>query len=527
MSISLGIGLKIGGNGGGASIPDYGNLEYGLDKTLCTADALINLAQPTYNYGATTVYAVGEYNSAVGTVTRSLLKFDLSAIPTDAIIDSAILSVRINSDLSSNARTLRVFRLKKAFTEGTKNGAAPADGVTWNTYDGTNNWTVAGAFDTADCEQTEIGSIDLSATETAGVQKLITLNVTSLAELDLGFGFLLKMDTEVDDAYTFYYRSHVTHYSYLQVKWHILSNGTVSPLFTKHASNPLMTGTFGSVVYEGVNQYSYYGGHASGTKIYRRTSTDGITWSAEAAVMDTAGMTEVASAWKEGTTWYMLYRSNEYGGDKSICLATSADGISWTKEATNPVIEAADIGAWCTGDIDPWGIIKIGVTYYLWVNDVEEVPRQAGLMTSTDLINWTPNVNNPIFDNGRFCASPIIYNGNYYLFVCYTPLGDVLGADPWSYRVELYRDTDPQFLPASREFLGTVLLGGVDTEWDDDYLDTPSLLTMTIQRDTFPTTDLWMYYTGHSGTVWAYGLATGKFNLLERLVAITEQPAGE
>ena len=540
MSISLGIGIKIGGNGGGSpwenywSSQDWGNYwGEGLKKTLCIADNLINQAAPTFNYGATAVFAAGEYNSAA-TLTRALVKFDLSTIPTDAIIESAKLSLIINSDLSSNARTLRVYRLKKAFTEGTKNGAAPADGATWDTYDGSNNWTAAGAFDTADCEQTEIGSIVLSATEAVDSTITITLNATTKAELDLGHGFMLKMDTETDDAYTYRYRLHATDYPYLTVECRELINGTVSPLLTKYVSSPLFEGCFGSIVYEGEDQYSYYYCKVAGRYVHKRTSTDGLTWGAESNVLDGGAgkKAEVCTAWKEGATWYMLYRSDEWSADKSIGLATSSDGTTWTKYAGNPVITNADLGAWATGDIDPWGIIKVGLTYYLWVNDVEEIPRQSGLMTSTDLINWTPDVNNPIFDNERFCGSPIKYKGKYYLFMNYIPLGNVIGANPWAYRIEVYRDTLPTFLPANREYLGVVLLGGENTEWDDDYLDTPSILTETVQRDTFPlgsdeTGKLWIYYTGHSGTVWAQGLAIGHLEMLDELTAITEPTAGE
>ncbi|MGI6049134.1 MAG: hypothetical protein ACOYEG_14200 [Petrimonas sp.] len=70
------------------------------------------------------------------------------------------------------------------------------------------------------------------------------------------------------------------------------------------------------------------------------------------------------------------------------------------------------------------------------------------------------------------------------------------------------------------------------TEWDDDYLATPSIITETIQRDTFPLGDaengkLWMYYTGQSGTVRAHGLAVGHLEMLPKLTALTEPGAGE
>jgi hypothetical protein len=85
--------------------------------------------------------------------------------------------------------------------------------------------------------------------------------------------------------------------------------------------------------------------------------------------------------------------------------------------------------------------------------------------------------NNPYLIIGRYCGTVIKYNDNYYMFMPYTPLGNISGANPAAYRIEVYRDSDPRFLATSREYLGNVILGGEDTEWDDDYLDTPSILT--------------------------------------------------
>lgn len=493
---------------------------------------------PTYNYGAHITCFTGGHNTGADEKSRILMDFDLTPLD-DKIINSVSLNLYLVNNLADNARKIQVFRMKRAWTEGTGTTGTPltGDGATWNTYDGSNNWTSAGAFDPSDCEQTPIGELELSATERGGY-KSIPLSVTSKDELTLGYGFLIKMETEENDAHVFYtkeYTAIADRYSYISCSYSGLQNGTVSPLLTKDTvNNPLFEGTFGSIVYEGVGQYSYYYCRVANRYVYKRSSTDGLTWGTESKVID-AGLgnyVEVASAWKEGSVWYMLYRSNEWGGSKAIGLATSTDGTTWTKEATNPVITHTDIGAWCTGDIDPWGIIKVGSTYYLWVNDVNEIPRQSGLMTSTDLINWTPDVNNPIFDNGRYCGTPIKYDGNYYMFMPYTPLDNIRGANPAAYRIELYRDSDPRFLATSREYLGNVMLGGEDGEWDDDYLDTPSILTETIQRDTFPLGDaengkLWMYYTGHSGTVWAQGLAIGHLEMLPKLTALTEPGAGE
>lgn len=125
---------------------------------------------------------------------RTLIKFDLSALPSAATISSATLSLYANFDGSNNSRDFRVYRQKKAWTEAR---------ATWNKYDGTNNWTTAGGFDGADCEQTDIGFRTLSASETINVFKDFALTPTTKAGLDLGNGWLVKADTESDDEYQF------------------------------------------------------------------------------------------------------------------------------------------------------------------------------------------------------------------------------------------------------------------------------------------------------------------------------------
>lgn len=125
---------------------------------------------------------------------RALIKFDLSTLPSSALISSTTLSLYANFDGSNNSRDLRVYRQKKAWTE---------TGATWNKYDGTNNWTTAGGFDSADCEQTDIGSRTFSASETINQFKDWSLTPTTKAGLDLGNGWLMKADTESDDEYQF------------------------------------------------------------------------------------------------------------------------------------------------------------------------------------------------------------------------------------------------------------------------------------------------------------------------------------
>ena|SRR3990167_3138893 len=162
-------------------------------------DTYIESGAPTTNYGTSGNIATGENNAGASGL-RSLLKFDLSSIPAGSVIDSAVLSLTISVDLSSNARTFRVFRQKRAWTES---------GATWNKYDGTTDWQTAGGFGADDCEQTDIGSAAYTATESIGTVKTYTLTASAVQAMITGGswtdnGFLVKADTEVDDLWAHY-----------------------------------------------------------------------------------------------------------------------------------------------------------------------------------------------------------------------------------------------------------------------------------------------------------------------------------
>jgi hypothetical protein len=136
---------------------------------------------------------IGEYSSG-SSVTRTLIKFDLSSLPANAVISSAVLSLYCTGDNSATARTFYVYRLKRNWTY---------NGATWNNYDVTHAWSSAGGFHIDDCEQTDIGSRAFSATETLNQYKDFNLTPTSKSALDLGNGWLIKGDTEDNDQYQF------------------------------------------------------------------------------------------------------------------------------------------------------------------------------------------------------------------------------------------------------------------------------------------------------------------------------------
>jgi len=160
-------------------------------------DTYIENNSPTSNYGTSEGLGVGEQKS-ITVIYRSLLKFDLSGIPSGSTITSAILTLNSDGqDLSDQSRTMRVYRVLRAWN---------VSQATWNVYTTGNNWGSAGCSNTStDREATDIGSVTHPANPSSGDDIVITLTASSVEEMitDGGFinnGFLIQMDTESDDA---------------------------------------------------------------------------------------------------------------------------------------------------------------------------------------------------------------------------------------------------------------------------------------------------------------------------------------
>jgi hypothetical protein len=293
--------------------------------------------------------------------------------------------------------------------------------------------------------------------------------------------------------------------------------------FIEYSGNPVISpvapdiyATFASVLKVGNTFYMYY---HSDDGIDRALSSDGYTWSKDESnspIMSHGSggwdnVVGVPMVWVEDNVWYMIYRGNGAGiqGNDAVGLATSSDGITWTRDVNNPVIQG-ESGEWDNDGAEAWGVIKVGITYYLYYEaGGVTAPRRIGIATSTDLINWTKDVNNPIFENTRFCPFAFKYEGSYYLLVPHGSLGDttISGSNT---EIELYKDASPTFYAADREFLGVVKKRGGEGRWDTWTQDTPVILTDNIYRDSYALTGgkLIMYYSGRESLKgkWAVGI---------------------
>lgn len=162
-------------------------------------DSILNSGDPTGNFSTQNNLYVGEANDSAY-VSRSVLRFaEISTIPATEIVISATLSLWTESDYSDNTRTMRAYRMLKDWVESQ---------VTYNIYKTSNNWTTAGGFDAADCEQTDIGSVSVLHNESLNTEIQIALTPAGVQAWINGTltnnGLLLKMDTEANDQWRFH-----------------------------------------------------------------------------------------------------------------------------------------------------------------------------------------------------------------------------------------------------------------------------------------------------------------------------------
>jgi len=120
------------------------------------------------------------------------------------------------------------------------------------------------------------------------------------------------------------------------------------------------------------------------------TSADGINWSIHDQVL---GCGE-SGTWddeylrdpdviKKDDTYYMFYSG--YGDDErfQVGMASSPDGIVWTKSIDNPVLTYGPPGEWDDVSIESTSALLVGDEIYLWYDASDGDSLRIGLATAT------------------------------------------------------------------------------------------------------------------------------------------------
>lgn len=176
------------------------------------------------------------------------------------------------------------------------------------------------------------------------------------------------------------------------------------------------TGVFRPVVlYDGAIYKMWYEGRDSGTPGIQRfgyaTSPDGINWTKYGAnpVLvpgGNGGWDDCNIAGKailfNGTCYLMWYGGEAYiDSPFMVGVATSADGIVWTKYSGNPVLVPASSG-WENHWLFPGAVLLNGGLYEMWYSGIGQPPPAygIGLATSLDGFSWSKYTENPVLSTG-------------------------------------------------------------------------------------------------------------------------------
>jgi hypothetical protein len=117
-----------------------------------------------------------------------------------------------------------------------------------------------------------------------------------------------------------------------------------------------------------------------------------------------AGSATITEPVDEASVWankFVMYYDGTTGGDEFLGLAVSNDGINWQgyNGGANPVLDSTP-SAWDSGYVGFGTVIKESDdAYHLWYSGGSDSSLNNGIgyAFSTDGINWTKDVGNPIF----------------------------------------------------------------------------------------------------------------------------------
>lgn len=189
--------------------------------------------------------------------------------------------------------------------------------------------------------------------------------------------------------------------------------------WTKHPDPVLLPGPTGdwdtfslqsaSVIWNGSLFMMWYRGWGPGFEegaVGLAVSSDGVSWAKYAGnpVMKSSSIDKKLVSYPyvvwDGEEYKMWYTGWSGSGKYKIVLATSTDGIKWTKR-TLPVLSTSASG-WDAGSVYCPTIIFDGSTYAMWYSGTDSAHKLwlIGYATSKDGISWKKSTDNPVLSQG-------------------------------------------------------------------------------------------------------------------------------
>lgn len=304
-----------------------------------------------------------------------------------------------------------------------------------------------------------------------------------------------------------------------RIGYAISTDGTI---WTKYAINPVLNlGLAESwddfsvqgasmIKDENIHRMWYTGCDGLKQRIGHAVSPDSINWTKRAVnpVLDIGKSGEwnsydvySPSVLKEDNVYKMWYTGND-GVNSRIGYAWSSDGIVWTEESSNPVLDLGSPGAWDDYYVYFATVLRdpLSGDLLMWYSGYDENVGRIGLANSSDGVLWTKNASNPILDVGNGWEAlgvggpSVLYDSDELTFkwkMWYQ------GYDGIYWRIGYAVSEDGATW--LRHPYNPVLNLGPSGSWDDRHVYYPHV----VKDDSLYR----MWYTGHDGTNWRVGYA--------------------
>ncbi len=196
---------------------------------------------------------------------------------------------------------------------------------------------------------------------------------------------------------------------------------------------------------------------------------------------------------------YKMWYSGSDGSNYRIGYATSEDGVNWTKYSGNPVLNLGLSGSWDDADVERPVVLFDGLNYKMWFSASDGSTNSIGYATSQDGITWTKYSGNPVMNVGTSGSwdDNDIY-GPSVIYEDHMFKMWYLGNNSSSYAIGYATSQDG--INWSKYSGNPVLSAGSSGSWDDIFVANPSVI--------FDGTTYKMWYEGFGGSARIIGYAS-------------------
>ncbi len=245
----------------------------------------------------------------------------------------------------------------------------------------------------------------------------------------------------------------------------------------------------------------FYATSANGTT-WTNHSSNPVLSPGVAGTWDSYSVRSSTVLFKDGEYCFYYFATGVLSGIR-IGLAKSQDGIHWEKFQGNPILSPGAPGSWDANTVYHPKVVHDGAKFYMWYAGSDGNYVRGGWATSADGKSWTKHPTNPVllagpsgsWDEYRvWPSSGVVVKDNKFVML-YT---GVTFANPSSGPIGLAISDDG--INWQKDNANPVLLAGDQGSWDQNGLGNASLL---FEGERFK-----VWYAGHDANdIWRIGYA--------------------